>query len=68
MMIDEIDRRLLLAIQRNSDRSVQELGHEVGLSASACHRRIKALEAAGYVLAYRAWLNAEQLGSLYNIF
>ncbi|MCB1517035.1 MAG: Lrp/AsnC family transcriptional regulator [Hyphomicrobiaceae bacterium] len=68
MMIDEIDRRLLLAIQRNSDRSVQELGHEVGLSASACHRRIKALEAAGYVLAYRAWLNAEQLGFTMQFF
>ncbi|MCB9994333.1 MAG: Lrp/AsnC family transcriptional regulator [Hyphomicrobiaceae bacterium] len=67
-MIDEIDRRLLLAIQRNSDRSVHELGQEVGLSASACHRRIKALEEDGYVLAYRAWLNAEKLGFTMQFF
>src|SRR5690606_3419680 len=34
----------------------------VGLSASACHRRIKALEAAGMVEGYRAVLNPETLG------
>jgi len=41
---------------------VQELGEAVGLSASACHRRLKALEAAGLVEGYRAVLNAERLG------
>lgn len=60
--IDATDRKLLLALQRDSHRSVQELGQDVGLSPSACHRRIRALEKQGYILAYRAWLNAEQLG------
>lgn len=66
--LDQVDRKLLLAIQRDCQRSVQELGQEVGLSASACHRRLKALEAEGLVLAYRAWLNAEQLGFTMQFF
>jgi len=66
--IDQIDRKLLLAIQANSDQSVQELGRQVGLSASACHRRIRSLEQRGLVLAYRAWLNAEMLGFAMQFF
>ena len=35
---------------------------EVGLSASACHRRIKALEEAGIIQSYRAVIDARSLG------
>jgi Lrp/AsnC family leucine-responsive transcriptional regulator len=34
----------------------------VGLSASACHRRVRALEAAGVIERYVALLDAEQVG------
>src|SRR5690606_16006424 len=34
----------------------------VGLSASACHRRLKALEENGLIEGYRAVLNARELG------
>lgn len=60
--IDAIDRKLLHLLQRNSTQSVQELGAVVGLSASACHRRVKALETTGLVEGYRAILSAEKLG------
>lgn len=60
--IDTIDRRLLRLLQMDSRRSVQQLGEAVGLSASACHRRIKALEDSGLVRGYRAVLDAEGLG------
>jgi Lrp/AsnC family transcriptional regulator, leucine-responsive regulatory protein len=62
MQLDQIDRNLLRLLQRNSRQSVQELGEAVGLSASACHRRLKALESAELVHGYRADLNAKKLG------
>ena len=62
MRIDEIDGKLLRALQNDSQQSVQELGDKVGLSASACHRRVKALEDKGFVAGYRAILDAEALG------
>ncbi|VAW21893.1 Transcriptional regulator, AsnC family [hydrothermal vent metagenome] len=61
LQLNGADRKLLLEIQRDCQQSVQQLGEKVGLSASACHRRLKALEKRGYVLAYRAVLNAEKL-------
>ena len=42
--MDQIDTRILRALQRDSHRPVAELAADLGLSASACHRRIKALE------------------------
>jgi len=61
LQLNDGDRKLLLQIQADCQQSVQQLGEKVGLSASACHRRLKALESRGYVLAYRAVLNAEKL-------
>jgi DNA-binding Lrp family transcriptional regulator len=49
-------------IQANSRQSVQELGNEVGLSGSACHRRLKALEDNGLIDRYKAVLNAKKVG------
>ena len=48
-MIDRIDAKLLDLLQRAGPRPAAELGDIVGLSASACHRRIRALEAAGII-------------------
>jgi len=60
--LDQTDRKLLRELQRDSRRSVQMLGEAVGLSASTCHRRIRALEEAGLIEGYRAALNAARLG------
>ncbi|WP_421951448.1 Lrp/AsnC family transcriptional regulator [Pelagibacterium sp.] len=60
--IDEIDRKILRFIQMDSAQSMVELGDRVGLSASACHRRLKALEERGFVAGYRAVLNRSKLG------
>lgn len=62
MQTDAIDRKLLRLVQRDSTTSVQSLGEMVGLSPSACHRRLKALEAAGLISGYAAVLDAEKLG------
>ncbi|WP_323015205.1 Lrp/AsnC family transcriptional regulator [Devosia sp.] len=62
VQIDAVDRKLLRALQADSRKSVQVLGELVGLSASACHRRLKALEDEGLIEGYRAVLNAGLLG------
>ncbi|MCD7060162.1 Lrp/AsnC family transcriptional regulator [Pelagibacterium xiamenense] len=62
LQIADIDRKILRAIQRDSNLSMAELGARVGLSASACHRRLKTLEERGMVTGYRAALDREQLG------
>lgn len=62
MQLDERDRKLLRLLQKDSRANMQELGEAVGLGASACHRRVKGLEAAGLITGYQAALNAQKLG------
>lgn len=68
LQIDNTDRKLLRELQTNSRRSVQVLGDMVGLSASACHRRIRALEDAGLISGYCARLDAVRLGYTMQFF
>lgn len=60
--MDRLDVALLEALQSDSRRSMAELGDRIGLSSSACHRRIKALEEAGVIAGYAARLDATALG------
>lgn len=60
--MDPIDRRICDQLQQDCRQSMMELGERVGLSASACHRRIKALEEAGVISGYVATLNPNKLG------
>lgn len=68
LQVDAIDRKLLRCLQQDSRKSVQELGEAVGLSPSACHRRLKALEQSGAIDGYRAVLNADRLGFTMQFF
>jgi len=61
-MIDQIDRKILAALRRNSDVTSIRLGERVGLSPSAAHRRVKLLEAAGLITGYRARLSRAARG------
>ena len=45
--LDEVDRRLLRALQENADQSQAALAEKVGASAASVWRRVKALEEAG---------------------
>lgn len=60
--MDQIDRRILTRLQSDSSPPLQELAERVGLSTSACHRRVRALEAAGIIKGYRAELDPEAMG------
>lgn len=60
--VDRADVAILEALQDDSSQSVAQLAHHAGVSASACHRRIKALEAAGIITGYAAQVDSGRLG------
>jgi len=59
---DSIDRSILAELQRDAGITNQELAERVGLSASPCLRRVKALEDAGIIQKRVALLDAKKLG------
>ncbi|MEM6385892.1 MAG: Lrp/AsnC family transcriptional regulator [Pseudomonadota bacterium] len=66
--LDAIDARILTVLQRQGRISNAELAEVVSLSASACHRRVQRLEAAGYVRDYVALLDPRKLGRATVVF
>ncbi|MBQ0759132.1 MAG: Lrp/AsnC family transcriptional regulator [Zhongshania sp.] len=62
MNLDGYDRRILEALQDDGRLSNQDLADRIGLSPSPCLRRVRRLEEAGLIGAYRALLNARALG------
>ncbi|UOO91827.1 Lrp/AsnC family transcriptional regulator [Vitreoscilla stercoraria] len=61
-MLDQTDFKILRHLQTNGRLSNQDLADMVALSPSACLRRVKTLEQAGYIQGYHALLNAKKLG------
>lgn len=61
-MLDEIDKRLLAALQKNAHLTAQELSELLNLSASQAGRRRQRLETEGYVTSYAARLDPSRLG------
>lgn len=62
MQFDDIDKRILRALQRNGRVSNVDLAKEVGLSPSPCLRRVKLLEEAGVIDRYVAVVNPAKVG------
>ncbi|AFL76381.1 Lrp/AsnC family transcriptional regulator [Thiocystis violascens] len=62
MKLDRYDQRILAELQSDGRISNQDLAERIGLSPSPCLRRVRALEDAGIILGYRAWLDARKLG------
>jgi Lrp/AsnC family leucine-responsive transcriptional regulator len=60
------DRRLLREMQANARISNQDLAERVGMSASACWRRVRALEEAGVIRRYAALLDATKAGQKFH--
>lgn len=56
------DAALLRALQLDSSLSIGELAAQLGLSSSACHRRIRALTDAGVIVGYQARVDRRRLG------
>lgn len=66
--LDEIDRRILRAVQSNGRLSVQDLSEQVGLSASACARRMRILEESGVIKGDAALLDEDKMGFGFSVF
>lgn len=60
--IDQISTRILHELTRDGRISNINLAEKVGLSPSACLRRVQELERSGVILGYRAVLNPAALG------
>lgn len=60
--MDNIDRRILAIVQKNSRIALSDLAEKVALSSSACHRRIKMMEEQGLIEGYAARVNGPALG------
>ena len=66
--MDRIDRKILSQLARDASLTSEQLGGKVGLSPSAVHRRVKALEQAGMIRGYRARLSDEAKGNPSTMF
>lgn len=60
--IDDIDRHILLELQRDARISNQELADRVGLSPSPCLRRVRHLQESGVITAYAAVVSTDAVG------
>jgi DNA-binding Lrp family transcriptional regulator len=56
-MLDTIDRRMIGVLRQDGRISNIKLAETVGLSASACLRRLQNLEASGVIRGYTAIVN-----------
>ncbi len=66
--MDAIDSKILRELERDGRVTNLQLAERVGLSASACLRRVQALEASGVIKGYRAVLDRSKLGAGMTVF
>ncbi|MEI6097693.1 MAG: Lrp/AsnC family transcriptional regulator [Alphaproteobacteria bacterium] len=60
--LDEINSRILRALTQDGRMSNLDLAEKVGLSPSACLRRVQELERSGVIKGYRAVIDATKVG------
>ncbi len=66
MVLTEQDRKLIALLQADARISNQELAEGAGMSASACWRRVRALEEAGVISSYRAIVDPAKAGLAFS--
>ena len=62
MELDKFDIAILEALQKDARLSLQELGKQVGLTASPCWTRIRRMEDAGVIEGYAVRVNPDKVG------
>ncbi len=67
-MLNKLDVAILDQLQHKGRINNADLADKVGLSASACHRRVRALEVGGVISGYVALLSEEKLGRASSVF
>lgn len=61
-VLDDRDLDILAALQEDARATYADIGRRVGLSASSVHERVRKLERAQVIRAYRADVDPEALG------
>lgn len=66
--LDNIDRTIITALQEDGRITNAELADKIGLSASACHRRVRRLETEKIIERYAAIVNRRLVGRGVSVF
>jgi len=61
-MIDDMEKKVIQALNRNSRRSFREIAREVGTSVTAVIHKVKKLEASGAIRGYIPLLDPAYFG------
>jgi Lrp/AsnC family transcriptional regulator, leucine-responsive regulatory protein len=62
IVLDLLDHKILAHLQANGRLTNQQLAEDVGMSSSACWRRVKHLEEAGIIRGYAALVDRRKAG------
>ena len=60
--LDKLDKAIVRRLQLNGRETYDQIGEQVGLSASAVLRRVKRLEETGVIASYVALIKPEAVG------
>jgi Lrp/AsnC family leucine-responsive transcriptional regulator len=66
--LDRYDRAIVRALQLDGRITNSQLAEGVSLSESACLRRVRTLEEAGFIEGYTALINQQKAGCPVNVF
>lgn len=66
--LDDVDRRILVQLQRDATLPIAELAERAGVSASPCWRRVQRLTEAGVIRARVALLDPARVNAAVNVF
>lgn len=66
--MDAIDRKILMALQKDASISVADLATKAGLSQTPCWKRVQRLEASGVIKKRVAILSPEKIGLGLTVF
>ena len=66
--LDRLDIRILAELQKNGRITNVQLADKIGLSPSPALKRVKKLEAAGYITGYGARVDLAKLGEYVTVF
>ncbi len=67
-LMDQMDKRILQALQQNGKLQNNDLAEKIGLSPSPCLRRVKQLEEEGIIDRYVALVNPQKVNLGLTVF
>lgn len=66
--MDDFDKKILALLQADATLTVGEIAERIGLSTTPCWRRVRGLEARGYITRRIALLDAEKINCGVTVF